>query len=90
MASKRLLKNEINDILNELLDECLVYHAFHGDVSEDAIFDVMQTIAETRNELVHRINESDKVAEGKPRKAYFRAIITDVETKMVGALDALK
>lgn len=90
MASKRLLKKEVNDILNELLDECLVYHAFHGDTSEDKIFGIMQAIAESRNDIVRRINESDKVAPGKERKNYFRQIITDVENKMVGALDQLK
>jgi hypothetical protein len=88
MASKRLLKKDINYLTFDLLAECFTYQFFHKDLKPEMVDEVASSILDNRNDLVARINHVDGKENPKLVKAHFRKIREDF-SKSVEMLDKL-
>ena len=56
MASKRIIKKNINDLTGELLNECFAFNSFHPNTKPKLVTETMWALVHTRNELITRIN----------------------------------
>ena len=56
MASKRVLKKNINGLTGRLLNECFAFSFFHPDTKSKQVTETMWALAHTRNELISRMN----------------------------------
>jgi hypothetical protein len=74
MASIRVLKKDVNCLTEELITECFVYQHFHAEVTDARLYQVLEKLTETRNELVEQINNAAKVEAAKERKAHLRKV----------------
>lgn len=86
MASKRILKKNINQLTYELVSECLIYRHFNtGDKALKAD-DAMDSIVSKRNELVSKINHASETKDFKKNRAFFRDIVSEMNG-MAGIMD---
>ena len=88
MASKRLLKKDINYLTFDLIAECFTYQFFHKDLNPEMVDEIAGGILDNRNDLVARINHVDGKENPKLVKAHFRKIREDF-SKSVEMLDKL-
>lgn len=61
MAKIREIKKEVNFLINEIIDDCNSFMAYHPDKSEKAVKLVEEAVA-LRNRLVEKINHPEKVS----------------------------
>jgi hypothetical protein len=88
MASKRILKRQINNLTFELISECYIYKHFHPGKKEKVVDGMLETIAQKRNELIQKINNpADKNDPKKNRK--FFAEVSEGMKEMVSVMDKL-
>lgn len=86
MASKRLLKKQINNLTYQLVSECFTYRHFHPD-RNPGINEIINDVVKSRNDLVARINQAPS---GKEElKPHFRGIHEDMKT-MINHLDKIE
>ena len=69
MASKRELKKNINELTEELLNECFAYSYFHPNTKPKQVTETMWALVHARNELISRINtDNPGIEDNKPSK----------------------
>ncbi|HAH54982.1 MAG TPA: hypothetical protein DCM02_06775 [Flavobacterium sp.] len=92
MASKRILKKEINFLGSELINECFAYQQFHTDAPAEKIEEIANKILQKRNELVARLNLPTSEMTRADIKAYFKKINEEFidSIKYLDELAALK
>jgi hypothetical protein len=86
MASIRVLKKDINCLMEELISECFVYQHFHPEITDARLFQVLEKLTETRNSLVQEVNNAAKLEVSKERKAHLKK----VNAGMSGLLDIME
>jgi hypothetical protein len=80
MASKRVLKKNINLLTGELLNECFAFNCFHPETKPKQVTETMWALAHTRNELISRMNRKVlKEDQGKKSvRSFYKTLKTDV------------
>lgn len=76
MASIKELKDDINFLTYDLINECFTHKMFHPGRS-DAADKAISEIVKLRNELIHRVNHPEQ-RDGTTLKAYFNRIKADL------------
>ena len=77
MASIKELKDDINLLTYDLINECFTFKIYHPE-KNSAADKAISEIVKLRNELIHRVNNpKDKEDPGK-LKAYFNKIRADI------------
>ena len=87
MASIKKLKDEINYLTYDLINECFTLKAFHPEKDGQAD-DVIREIIKLRNELISRANHPEDRDDPKKLKNHYRKIWLDLG-KMVKLVDDL-
>jgi len=87
MASVKKLKDEINYITYDLINECFTFKIFHPEKDGKAD-DVIREIIKLRNELIFRVNKPQDRSDSKKLKAHFRKIWLDLG-EMIKLVDDL-
>ena len=77
MASIKELKDDINFLTYDLINECFTHKMFHPDRS-DAADKVISEVVKLRNELIHRVNHPELRDGSTAMKAYFNQIKADL------------
>jgi hypothetical protein len=78
MASIKELKDDINYLAYDLINECFTFKNFHPDKHARAD-KVIGEIVRLRNELIHRVNHPEDKEDAKKLKAHFNRIRADLE-----------
>ena len=78
MASIRELKDEINYVTYELINECMIYRQLHPDNNGKTDKKISKVI-KVRNELISRINHPENKDDPKKLRSYFRKIKEDLD-----------
>ncbi|MDR2036365.1 MAG: hypothetical protein LBQ60_00420 [Bacteroidales bacterium] len=88
MASKRILKKNINVLTGELLNECFAFSYFHPETKPKQVKETMWALAHTRNELISRMNRNvpKSESEAKKIKSFYKTLRADM-TNMPSLLD---
>ena len=77
MASIKELKDDINYITYDLINECFTYKNYHP--GKDGKLDkVIKDIIKLRNELIARVNNHEGKEDPKKMRAHFNKIRTDL------------
>lgn len=79
MAKIREIKNEVNYLTYEIVDDCNSFMAYHSDKREDAV-KLVEEAVELRNKLIKKINHPDKVSQ-----KYYK----EIRTQLVNEADAI-
>ena len=77
MASIKDLKDDINYLTYDLLNECFTYKIYHpdkGSIADKAI----SKIVKLRNELIHRVNNPESKNDSRKLKLHFNKIKADL------------
>jgi hypothetical protein len=87
MASIKNLKKDINFVLSDIIEECYLWQLLqedpkNADKAEKIIDDAILTF----DELIEKVNKKDI----ENKKAHFRAISADLETKATKLLANLE
>lgn len=86
MASKRMLKKNINNLTYDLVSECFTYRHFHPE-QNSGINQIIQDVVKTRNELISKVNKAPK--DKGENAAYFKGVASDMRA-MVNQLDKIE
>ncbi len=87
MASVKNLKDEINYITFDLINECFAFKNFHPGRGKD-VDGVIGEVVKLRNELIARANHPEQKEDQKKLKAHYRKIRTDLG-KLSGLVEKL-
>ncbi len=87
MANVRQLKDEINYVTYELINECITYRQFHPD-KNGKVDKAISQLVRARNDLIGRINHPENKNDPKKLRAYFRKIKDDLN-KLVKLVEDL-
>ena len=87
MASIKKLKDEINYLTYDLINECFTFKSFHPEKDGQAD-DMIREIIKLRNELIVRTNHPEDKDDPKKLKAHYRKIWLDLG-KLVKLVDSL-
>ena len=82
MASKRIVKKNINILTGELLNECFTFGSFHPDTKPKQVTETMWALVHTRNELISRINR--KIPKENRNRQSTRSVYKVLKTDMAG------
>jgi hypothetical protein len=77
MASIKELKDDINYITYDLINECFTYKNYHPEKDGEAD-KVIREIIKLRNELIARINHPEGGEDRKKLRAHFNKIRSDL------------
>lgn len=78
MSSRRKLKKNINEIMEILYTDCVMYKVFVVNANAEAADKIIETIAEKHLDLIKRVTASEgKEAKGRI-KAYYKKLRADI------------
>lgn len=77
MASIKELKDDINLLTYDLINECFTLKIFHPGKQSKADKAIAE-IVKVRNELIHRVNNPEDKKDSKKLKAHFNKIKADL------------
>ena len=87
MASKRKLKNDVNFVVYELLNECFTLKYFYQEMDEKKFEYAIRDLVSKRNELIARINHPD-LKNGETLSQYYNGVRNEL-TSMVEMVEKL-
>lgn len=67
------LKKDVDQVIDEVVMDCLVYMDFNPGKNEEAIFDIIEKACDLRDDMINKINH----VQDNPVKPYFRKIKDD-------------
>jgi len=88
MPSIRELKDEINTIAHELINECYMHRHFHP-TKDGEVNKVISEIIRMRTDLIYRVNHPEGKEDPKILRIYYKKIREDMG-KMGRLIDKLK
>lgn len=74
MSSIRKLKDDINYLTYDLINECFTYKQFHPEVDQKKVDDAIREIVRQRNELIFKVNHPDINNDPRKTRKYFKGI----------------
>jgi hypothetical protein len=77
MASLKELKDDINYITYDLINECFTYKNYHPE-NDGKVDKVIKDIIKLRNELIVRVNHPEGKDDPKKLRAHFNKIRSDL------------
>jgi hypothetical protein len=78
MANKREIKKDIDYLVGEVISDSYTYLLIHGEKNRDKVIEIIGAVVEKRNDLISRVNNSDKKFDSKQVKAHFKQINADL------------
>ena len=77
MASIKQLKDDINFLTYDLINECFTFKIYHPE-KNSATDKAISEIVRLRNELIHRVNHPESKNDPGKLKAHFNKIKADL------------
>jgi len=77
MASIKKLKDEINYLTYDLINECFTFKIFHPEKDKQAD-EVIRKIIGLRNDLIFRANHPEDRGDSKNIKTHYKKIMLDL------------
>ena len=77
MASIKKLKDEINNLTYDLINECFTFKTFHPEKDEQAD-EIIRKIIGLRNDLISRTNHPQDKGDSKNLKTHYNKIMLDL------------
>ncbi|HXK80551.1 MAG TPA: hypothetical protein PLO05_00150 [Bacteroidales bacterium] len=81
MAKRKDLKQDIKQLVDEVVVDCLQYMKANPNQDEGKVKEIISEILKLRKDLIHRVNHLSENTEAKKVKEHFDAIIKDLLEK---------
>ena len=78
MASIKNLKKDIDNLIFEVISDCLIYGELHPDNNTDKVTGIISDAINLRNDLIARINNPDGKDDPKLVRKYYQNIKSDL------------
>jgi hypothetical protein len=92
MASVRKLKKDIDCLIFEVISDCFSFGTLHPEEKADEVTAIIADAVVLRNELIGRVNKSEKSDDPKVIRSYFNNLNKDLFVgvdKLCGRLSAV-
>ena len=89
MNNQRLLKKEINHLINEIIEDCYSYQMYHPTKDPEGVTNIIDDSVDLLNDLVTRVNHTRNIQDKAEKKQYFRAIKKDLDDKRLNLMQRL-
>jgi hypothetical protein len=80
MASVRNLKKDIDNLIFEVISDCLVFTGLHPDNKAEDVSGIITDAVSLRNDLIARVNNPDGKDNPKIVKKHYQTIKADLST----------
>ena len=81
MAKRKDIKQDINQLVGEVVADCVQYLKSHPGKGEGKANEILSEILKLRKDLLFKVNHVDEAKESKKIKAHYYAIIVDLIEK---------
>lgn len=85
MASKRLLKRDVNDVLGDIIEAAYVHQLAHPEEESQKTEAIVDEAILTFDELIAKINQRDV----ENKKKHFQEIHKELETRAQGLVEKI-
>jgi hypothetical protein len=82
MGSIRKLKKEIDSQIYEVISDCFTYSELYPDMKSDEVSGIISDAVNLRNDLIHRVNNPDPMADIKGIKAHYQLVNSDLNSNV--------
>ena len=82
MPSRKDLKKQINNLTYEVVSDCFTYLLIHEEKNRQKVLNIITETVKYRNELIHHVNNFDKIKTPKEIKSHCRKIKKDLLSAM--------
>lgn len=82
MANKRVLKKEINYVIDELITDCIVCDAFISGKECKSVDKLIGDLFSIKADFLARVNKADGKDNPKLVKNYYKSIVADFDKKI--------
>ena len=82
MANKRLLKKEINYVIDELITDCIVCDAFVSGKECQKIDQLVGDLFAMKADFLSRVNKTDGKDNSKLVKNYYKSLVANFDKKI--------
>lgn len=86
MASKRVLKQNVKSICNDLLSECVAAYLYSGRIDAENSSALIKSIVDIRNDFVSRIDHPEP---GMKAKEYYSQLSHDFSEHIYEVIDQI-
>ena len=83
MASIKNLKKDVNNILADIIEDCLIWQLENPKKDDAESEKIIEDTIEIFDSIIVRINKKDVV----DKKAHFKSIVSDLKESVVTQLD---
>ena len=80
MASIKNIKKDIEYLVDEVISDSLLCMSIQKGKEKDKFIEVINTMVETRNSLIAKVNNAPKSKKSSENKAYFKGIYEELLT----------
>lgn len=80
MASIKNIKKDIDYLVDEVISDSLLCMSIQKGKEKEKIIEVINTMVETRNNLISKVNNAPKAKKSSENKAYFKEIYNELLT----------
>lgn len=81
MANRKNLKQDIKQLVNEVVVDCLQYLKANPDKKDDKVKEIISEILKLRKDLIYRVNNLELGEDSKAVKLHYDSIIIDLMEK---------
>lgn len=89
MASKRVVKKHIEQLIGEVVSDCLNYIFIQGNKNSEVISEIIDDMIVLREDLIMRVNHIDGKENPKLVKAHFNKLYNDLLARTNEAYEKL-
>lgn len=89
MANVKKLKKEVGSITYEVVSDCFTYLLVNEEKNKEKVLEIISEAINLRNNIIQRINNSNKEKKPKEIKNYYRDIRKDLSMGMDKAFEKL-
>ena len=89
MANVKKLKKEVGSITYEVVSDCFTYLLVNEEKNKEKVLEIISEAINLRNNIIQRINNSNKEKKPKEIKNYYRDIRKDLSSGMDKSFEKL-
>ena len=86
MAKKRVLKQDINNVFDALISECIAMSLYGNKPNKENFESLLTTLLKAQDDFISRVSHPEP---GMEPKKYFKSVIQDFDKYVSEAIDQI-
>ena len=88
MSSRRMLKKRINNVVNNIIEECYSVQLYNQDKKAETNKIIDETVA-MFNDMIGRLHHAKSITDRHEQRKYYDALSSDLNKSSLGLLNKL-